>query len=79
MFPLRNLSCGGARGSDMAIQAEGNTAILKMTQSFRPQYGPRFDSASNRNEHHEYFLVDKDGRCVELTTLPPPYADCHEI
>jgi hypothetical protein len=24
--------------------------------SFRPHYGPGVDSASNRNEHQEYFL-----------------------
>ena len=24
--------------------------------SFRPHYGPGFDSASNRNEYQEYFL-----------------------
>jgi len=27
-----------------------------LTQSFRPHYGPRVDSASNRNEYQEYFL-----------------------
>jgi hypothetical protein len=26
-----------------------------------------------------YLLGDKDGRCVELTTLPPSSADCLEI
>jgi len=34
--------------------------------------------ASNRNEYQEYFLRVKGGRCVRLT-LPPSYADCHEI
>ena len=37
------------------------------------------DSASNRNEYQEYFLMDKGGRCVGLTTLPPSCADCLEI
>jgi hypothetical protein len=37
------------------------------------------DSASNRNEYQEYFLGDKGGRCVGLTTLPPSCADCLEI
>ena len=32
------------------------------------------DSASNRNEYQGYFLVDKSGRCVELTTLLPSCA-----
>ena len=37
------------------------------------------DSASNRNECQEYFLVAKGNRRVQPTTLPPPYADCFEI
>ena len=43
-------------------------------KSFRSHYGPGVDSASNRNEYQEYFLGDKDGRCVRLTTLPPSCA-----
>ena len=39
--------------------------------SFRSHYGSGVDSASNRNECREYFLVGKGGRCVRLTTLPP--------
>jgi len=27
-----------------------------LTYSFRPQYGPGVDLASNRNEYQEYFL-----------------------
>ena len=30
-------------------------------------------------EYHDYFLGDKGGRCVGLTTLPPSRADCLEI
>jgi len=30
---------------------------------------PGFDP--RRNEYHEYFLGDKGGRCVGMTTLPP--------
>ena len=44
---------------------------FSLTQSFRPHCGPGVDSASNRNEHQEYFLGGKGGRCVELTILPP--------
>jgi len=33
-------------------------------------YGPRVDSACNRNGHEEYFLRGKGARCVGLTTLP---------
>jgi len=40
-----------------------------LTQSFQPHCGPRVDSASNRNEHQEYFLGCKDGQCVWLTTF----------
>ena len=36
---------------------------------------PWGDSAPNRNEYQEYFLGDKGGRCVRLTTLPPSCAD----
>jgi len=37
-------------------------------------YGPGVDSASNRNEHQEYFLGGKGGRCVRPITLPPSCA-----
>jgi hypothetical protein len=50
-----------------------------LTYSFRSHYGPGVDSASNRNEYQEYFLVCKGGRCVGLTTLPPSCADCLQI
>ena len=43
-------------------------------KSFRSHYGPEVDSASNRNEYQEHFLVVKSGRCVRLTTLPPSCA-----
>jgi len=46
---------------------------------FRPLRGPGIDSISNRNEYQEYFLGDKGGWCVGLTTLPLSYADCREI
>ena len=38
--------------------------------TFRSHYGPGVDSASNRNEYHEYFLGGKGGRCLRLTTSP---------
>jgi len=43
--------------------------------SFQPHYGPKVDSASNRNEYQEYFLGVKVGLGVGLTTLSPS-ADC---
>jgi hypothetical protein len=49
------------------------------SQSFRPHYGPGIYSASNRNEYQEYFLGDKGGRCVVMTSLPRSCADCLEI
>jgi hypothetical protein len=49
------------------------------TSTFQPHCGPRVDSASNRNEYQEYFMVGKGGRCLGLTTLPLSSADCLEI
>ena len=43
-------------------------------KSFLSHYGPRVDSASNRNEYQEHFLRGKGGRCLRLTTLPPSCA-----
>jgi hypothetical protein len=51
------------------------TLEFSLTRSFRPHYGPMVDSASNRNEYQEYFLVGKGGRRVRLTTLLPSRAD----
>jgi hypothetical protein len=48
---------------------------FSLTSSFRSHYGPGLDSASNRNEYQEYFLGDKCGRCLGLTTIPPSYAN----
>ena len=43
-------------------------------KSFRSHYGPGVDTASNRNEHQDYSLGAKSGRCIRLTTLPPSCA-----
>src|SRR5215475_112494 len=51
---------------------------FSLTKSFRPQYGPGVDSASNRNEYQGYFLGGKGGQCIGLT-LPPSCAVCLEI
>jgi len=47
--------------------------------TFRLHCGRGFDSAANRNEYQEYFLGDKGGRCIGLSTLPPSCANCVEI
>ena len=59
--------------------ADNVTAIFRWTLSFLPYYDPGVDSAANGNEYQEYFLEGKGGWCVGPTTLPPSYADCHEI
>jgi len=46
---------------------------------FPAHYVPRVDSVSNRNEFQVYFLGDKGGQCVRLTTLPLSCTDCLEI
>jgi hypothetical protein len=43
--------------------------MVSLALNFRPRYGPGLDSNSNRNEHKEYFLGVKEGRCVGLTIL----------
>ena len=52
---------------------------FSLIKSFRPHYCPEVDSASNRNEYQEHFLVGKGGRCVGLTTLPRSCVDCLAI
>ena len=54
--------------------------IFPIDITSRAHYGPGVDSASNRKECYEYILGrGKCGRCVGLTTLPYPCADCLEI
>jgi hypothetical protein len=60
------------------LQAVGCHWNVSLTQSFRSHCGPGVGSA-NRNEHQEYLLGGKGGRCVMLTTLPTSCADCIEI
>jgi hypothetical protein len=45
------------------------------------QYGSGVESTRNSNEYQEYFLGEKDGRCVGLTTtdLLPSFFECLEI
>jgi len=52
---------------------------FSLAHSIQPHYGPGVDSASNRNEHQEYFLGVKVCQCIGLTTLPPSCADYLEI
>jgi hypothetical protein len=48
-------------------------------QSFRPNYGPGYDSTSDGKENDGYVLGGKGDRCVALTNLLLSYADCLEI
>jgi hypothetical protein len=45
--------------------------IFQLTSSFQPHYGPRVDSASNRNEYQGIFLGVMVGRRVRLISPPP--------
>jgi hypothetical protein len=80
---------GGTRGARGALH-DGRSRVRfpmasleYLTKYFRPHYGPGVDSAFNRNEYREIFLVlifwGIDGRCVGLTPLPPLCADCLPI
>ena len=69
---------GSAVGKLLHYKSEGRWIDFRwchwnflLTKSFRSHYGPGVDSASNRNEYHEYFLGGKGGRCIRLTTLRP--------
>ena len=82
-FEFRNLPCFDQLVKALRYKPEGRGFNsqwfhwnFSLTHSFRPHYGQGVDSASNRNEDQEYFLVGKGGRCVSLTTLPPSCADC---
>jgi hypothetical protein len=44
--------------------------FFQFTESFQSHYGPRVDSAFNRNEYQESSWGVKGGRRVGLTTLP---------
>jgi hypothetical protein len=48
---------------------------FSLTYSFRPQYDPDVESASNVNEYQEYLRGGKGGRCVGLTTWEPQPQD----
>ena len=55
--------CGGTAGRSLVRLLRG---------SFRPHYGPGFDSDG-------YFPEEKLVRCVGLANLPPSCTDCLEI
>jgi hypothetical protein len=45
--------------------------FFQFTKSFQSHYGPKVDSASNRNEYQKLPLGVKRGRRVKTTTSPP--------
>jgi len=51
---------------------------FSLANSFRPHYSPVVESASNRNEYQEYFLVGKDDQSIGMT-LQASCAPCLEI
>jgi len=62
---------GGAVGWGTELQARSRGFCSRwcywnflFSKSFRQHYGPGVDSASNRNDHQDYFMGDKGGRCV---------------
>ena len=48
------------------------TAVFHIYNPSGRNYGPGVNSSSKRNEYQEYFLGDKGGRCVGLTTYHLP-------
>jgi hypothetical protein len=49
----------------------GHRIFFKLTYSIQLHYGPRVDSASNRNEYQESFGRGRSDRRLRLTTSPP--------
>jgi len=50
---------------------------FSLTSSFRPHYGHRIRLSLQQKRVPG--IVDKGGRCVGLTNLPPSYDNCLEI
>jgi hypothetical protein len=75
---LRVTRPGSKTTTQLLIRAV-NRISVKSNCIHLPQHDPGVDSASNRNEYHEYFLQHKGYLCVGLTTLPPSITDCLEI
>jgi hypothetical protein len=42
-----------------SLEGKINFIFSNNEESFRSHHGPGVDSASNRNEHQKYFLVEK--------------------
>jgi hypothetical protein len=55
----------------VAVSIPNSVIGIFHCQSFRTHYGPGIDSASNRNDHQEYFLGEGKGDwCIGLIILP---------
>jgi hypothetical protein len=58
----------GAVSSGTALQAgKTQNGVIQIFRLRNPS-GRRVDSASNRNKYQDYFMRDKGGRCIGLTT-----------
>jgi hypothetical protein len=71
--PYQDGARRGAVGGDTALKAGRSRAQFLMVSLeffFDIILLALGNSASNRNDYQEYFLGDKSGQCVGLTTLP---------
>jgi hypothetical protein len=79
----RSKCCVYVGGSGTALQTGRSRVGFSLGSlknfHFRQHCGPGVDSASNRNEYHQYLLGDNCGQCVRLTALPPSCAGWLEL
>jgi hypothetical protein len=68
-----------AGGRDTALQTVRSRVRFPMVSMLTGSLLLWVDSSRNRNEVQEYFLRNKGGWYVELTTLPPSCVRCYYI
>jgi hypothetical protein len=54
------------------------TKYPELTQSFQPHYVPGLDSASNRNEYHEYSWAERAAGVKDWQSHRHLWAECLE-